>query len=107
MKPHVAKPLSVSKILVTDGMMTDDEKAFFAKIFAKLGLDETERQSVIELEDRDETEARIKARIKARSDDEKRDVVELLVDEAAPDGRRSPNELAEIKSLEPALGLTT
>ncbi len=103
MKPHVATPLSVSKILVTDGMMTDDEKAFLAKIFAKLGLDETERQSVIELEDRDETEARIEARI----NDEKRDVVELLVDVAAPDGRRSPNELAEIKSLEPALGLTT
>ncbi len=101
MKPHVAKALLVSKILVADGIMTDDEKAFLADVFTKLGLDETEKQRVIELEGWDEAEALIQA----WTDDEKREVVELLVDAAAADGRLSPNELAEIKSVEAALGL--
>lgn len=101
MKPNVAKALLVSKILVADGMMSDDEKAFLADIFARLALDEAERQSVTDLEGWDEAEALIKA----WTDDEKREVVALLVDAAAADGRLSQNELAEIKSVEIALGL--
>jgi tellurite resistance protein len=101
MKPNIAKALLVAKVLVADGTMSDDEKAFFTDIAARLGLDEGERQRAADLEGWDEAEAMIKA----WTDDEKREVVALLVDAAGADGRLSPHELAEIKSVELALGL--
>lgn len=101
MKPNVAKALLVAKILVADGVMSAEEKAFLADISSLLGLDEGERQRVADLEGWDEAEVMIKA----WTDDEKREVVALLVDAAAADSRLSPTELAEIKSVELALGL--
>jgi uncharacterized tellurite resistance protein B-like protein len=101
MTPNVAKCLVVSKVLVADGMMTDDERAFLKSMMDTLGLAPAERQAVIDLEGLDEAEAIVRE----LSADDRREVVALLIDAAAADGRLSPHELATAKKLTTALGL--
>jgi uncharacterized tellurite resistance protein B-like protein len=98
---NVAKCLLVSKVIVADGMVSDDERAFLAGLMTKLGLDDEERRGVIELEGWDEAEGIVAA----LSIDEKLELVELLVDAAAADGHLSATELAAIKRVEQALGI--
>src|SRR5262249_29881169 len=74
MNANVAKCLRISKVLVADGMMADDEKEFLSGMMNKLGLTDAEQKSVIELEKWDEAEPIVKA----LSDDEKQEIVELL-----------------------------
>ncbi|HEY5934944.1 MAG TPA: TerB family tellurite resistance protein [Kofleriaceae bacterium] len=101
MNPNVAKCLVVSSVLVADGMMTDDERAFLDELIAELGLSADERRSVIELEGVDEANALV-TRLPA---DERRAIVEQLVDAASADGKLSPHELAAIKKVSDALGV--
>jgi uncharacterized tellurite resistance protein B-like protein len=101
MNTKVAKCLLVSKVLVADGMMADGERAFLDGVMKKLGLDDRERRSVIDLEGWDEAEPIVKG----LSVDEKREIIEMMVDAASADGRLSGNELATIKKVEAALGL--
>jgi uncharacterized tellurite resistance protein B-like protein len=101
MTPNVAKCLLISKVLVADGMMDDDEHAFLDGLMTKLGLTAEERRSVIELENWDEAEPIVSA----MSLDDKLAVVELMVDAASADGHLSPTELATIKRVEQALGV--
>jgi uncharacterized tellurite resistance protein B-like protein len=101
MSPNMAKCLLVSKVLVADGMMTDDEHEFLAGLMHELGLSDDERRRVVELEGWDEAE-RI---VKALPVDEKRALVAKLVDAAGADGRLSPHELAAAKKVAAALGV--
>lgn len=101
MNANVAKCLLVSKVLVADGIMSDDEREFLSEMMTKLGLTDAERKRVIELENWDEAEPIVKA----LSADEKQDLIELLVDAASADGRLSPHELATVKRVSKALGL--
>lgn len=101
MNANVAKCLLVSKVLVADGMMSDDEREFLGDMMAKLGLTDAERKRVIDLEGWDEAEPIVNA----LSADEKQELVELLVDAASADGRLSPHELATVKRVSKALGL--
>lgn len=101
MTTNVAKCLLVSKVLVADGMVSDDERAFLDGVMTSLGLDDGERRGVIDLEGWDEAEG-IVAKL---PDDEKVELVELLVDAASADGHLSANELATIKRVEDALGI--
>lgn len=102
MNAKVAKCLLVSKVLVADGMMTDDERGFLETMMTALGLDDDERRGVIELEGWDEAEPLVRA----LSLDERQQLVEQLVDAASADGRLSANELATIKRVAAALGVT-
>ena len=97
----MAKCLLVSKVLVADGMVSDDEREFLSDMMTKLGLTEAERKRVIELEGWDEAEPIVKA----LSADEKQELIELLFDAASADGRLSPHELAAVKGVSKALGL--
>jgi uncharacterized tellurite resistance protein B-like protein len=97
----MAKCLLVSKVIVADGMVGDDERAFLATLMDKLGLDADEQRSVIELEGWDEAEGLVNE----LPLEEKLELVELLVDAASADGRLSPTELAAIKRVEAALGI--
>jgi tellurite resistance protein len=97
----MAKCLVVSKVLVADGIMTDDERAFLAEMMRRLGLTPEEQRRVIDLEGLDEAD-RIVAELSA---DERRDVVALLVDAASADGKLSPHELEAVKRVTAALGL--
>jgi uncharacterized tellurite resistance protein B-like protein len=101
MNTNVAKCLLVSKVLVADGMMSDSEKEFLANMMTKLGLTDDERRRVIDLEGWDEAEPIIDK----LSEDEKRNIVALLVDAASADGRLSPHELATVKRVSKALNL--
>ncbi|HSD89728.1 MAG TPA: TerB family tellurite resistance protein [Kofleriaceae bacterium] len=101
MNANVAKCLLVSKVLVADGMMSDDEKQFLGNMMQKLGLTPEEQRRVIDLEDWDAAEPIVKA----LSEDERRGIVELLVDAASADGRLSPHEMATVQRVSKALGL--
>jgi len=98
---NMAKCLVVSKVLVADGIMTEDERGFLAAMMDRLELTPDEQRSVIELEGLDEAD-RV---VGALSVDERRAIVELLVDAASADGRLSPHELAVVKRVTAALGL--
>jgi uncharacterized tellurite resistance protein B-like protein len=101
MNANVAKCLLVSKVLVADGMMTDEEREFLDGAMKTLGLTDDERRRVIELEGWDEAEPIVKG----LSADERRDIVEMLVDAASADGHLSGHELATVKRVTAALGL--
>ena len=101
MNANVAKCLLISKVLVADGMMSDDERSFLANMMTKLGLTEAEKTSVIELENWDQAEPIVSG----LSEDERREIIELLVDAASADGRLSPHEMATVKKVSAALRL--
>jgi len=101
MTSNVAKCLLVSKVLVADGMVDEDERSFLKDLMSQLGLTPEEKQSVIELEGWDEAEGIVNE----LPLEEKLALVELLVDAASADGHLSPKEMATIKHVEQALGL--
>ena len=101
MNANMAKCLVVSKVLVADGIMTDEERGFLAAMMSKLELTPDERRRVVDLDGLDEADGIVGA----LSVDERREIVELLVDAAAADGRLSPHELATVKRVTAALGL--
>lgn len=101
MNEKVAKCLLVSKVLVADGMMTEDERAFLESMMARLGLDADERRRVIELEGWDQAEPLLGS----LSLDQRRDLVSSLLDAASADGVLSAHELSTIKRAATELGL--
>ncbi|MEP6859287.1 MAG: TerB family tellurite resistance protein [Deltaproteobacteria bacterium] len=101
MTNNVAKCLLISKVLVADGMMGEDERVFLTDLMAQLGLSPEEKASVIELEGWDEAEGIVNA----LPLDDKLALIELLVDAASADGHLSPTEMATIKRVEQALGV--
>ncbi len=103
MQPNVAKCLLVSKVLIADGMMQDEERRFLDQIMTSLGLSEEERGSVVDLTGLDEAEHFVRALPQA----ERQALVELLVDAAGIDGKLSPHELAMVKRLGAALDLAS
>lgn len=101
MNANMAKCLVVSKVLVADGIMTDEERGFLAAMMSRLELTPDEQRRVVDLEGLDEADQIVGA----LSPDERRAVVELLVDAASADGRLSPHELAAVQRVTAALGL--
>lgn len=101
MTSNVAKCLLVSKVIVADGMVGDEEHAFLKDLMTQLGLTAEEKQSVIDLEGWDEAEGIVNE----LPLDDKLALVELLVDAASADGHLSPRELETIKRVELALGV--
>jgi uncharacterized tellurite resistance protein B-like protein len=101
MDPKVAKCLLVSKVLVADGIMTENERVFLDKVMRGLGLTDTERRSVLDLEGWDQAEP-VVAKLSAQ---ERRDLLGMLVDAASADGRLSPLEMQTVKRITVALGL--
>jgi len=101
MKLSVAKCLLVSKVLVADGIMTENERIFLEKFMRGLGLDDAERRGVLDLEGWDQAEP-VVAKL---STEEKRELLATLVDASSADGRLSPLELATVKRITAALGI--
>jgi uncharacterized tellurite resistance protein B-like protein len=99
--PSEAKCLVISKVLVADGMMTDEEREFLREIMQVQGLTEDERRRVIELEGMDEADVVVQA----LPEEERRDIVAMLIDASSADGKLSPHELETVKRLTTALGL--
>jgi uncharacterized tellurite resistance protein B-like protein len=101
MDPKVAKCLLVSKVLVADGIMTENERIFLDKMMRGFGFDEATRTRIQNLDDWDLAEPAV-AKL---STDEKREFVALLIDASSADGRLSPLEMATVKRITKALGL--
>jgi uncharacterized tellurite resistance protein B-like protein len=101
MNLKVAKCLLVSKVLVADGIMTENERIFLDKMMRRLGLDDEERRRVIDLEGWDEAEP-VVAKL---SLDEKREFVSMLIDASSADGRLSPLEMETVTRITSALGV--
>lgn len=101
MNLKVAKCLLVSKVLVADGIMTENERVFLDKMMRGLGLNDEERRRVLDLEGWDQAEP-VVAKL---TEDEKRELVSTLVDAASADGKLSPLELASVKRITAALGV--
>ena len=101
MDPKVAKCLLVAKVLVADGIMTENEREFLDKMMRGLGLDEKQRRGVVDLEGWDEAEP-VVAKL---STEEKRELLSTLVDASSADGRLSPLEMATVKRITAALGV--
>ncbi len=101
MDPKVAKCLLVSKVLVADGIMTENERVFLDKLMKRLELGDDERRRVLDLEGWDHAEPVVAA----LSEPEKRDLVSMLVDASSADGRLSPLELKVVQGITAALGL--
>ncbi|MBX3213361.1 MAG: hypothetical protein KF850_15095 [Labilithrix sp.] len=101
MEPKVAKCLLVSKVLVADGIMTENERIFLDQMMRGLGLDDGERRRVLDLEGWDQAEP-VVAKLSA---DEKREFLATLVDASSADGRLSPLEMATVKRITAALGV--
>lgn len=101
MNEKVAKCLLVSKVLVADGMMTDEERGFLDGMMANLGLDPGERRRVVELEGWGEAEGVLGA----LSLEARRDLIASLLDAASADGKLSAHELATIQRAATELGI--
>jgi len=102
MNAKVAKCLLVSKVLVADGIMTDDERGFLETMMTAFGLDDDERRRVIELEGWDAAERFVRE----LPLEQRQELIERMVDAASVDGRLSPHELAAIKQVASELGVT-
>ena len=103
MNEKVARCLLVSKVLVADGMMSDDERGFLDDMMTHLGLDADERRQVVELEGWDDAEPLVRG----LSIDQRLELITQLVDAAAADGRLSALELAAIQRVAAELGVAS
>jgi uncharacterized tellurite resistance protein B-like protein len=101
MTANVAKCLLVSKVLVADGIMSDDEHWFLSAMMDRFALTPEERASVTDLEGWDEAEPIVQA----LPVEERTELVAMLLDAAGADGRLSPAELAAVKKVAAALGM--
>lgn len=101
MELNVAKCLLVSKVLVADGIVTENERTFLDKMMRKLGLSDDERRGVLDLEGWDEAEP-VVAKL---TQDEKQEIVSMLIDASSADGNLGPLELQAVKKITAALGL--
>ena len=98
---RVAQCLLVSKVLVADGRMTDEEHAFLDDVMEHFGLSDDERRKVIDLEGWDEAEKIAQG----LSVEQKRELVSKLVDAASADGKLGPLEMQAVKEISRALGV--
>jgi uncharacterized tellurite resistance protein B-like protein len=102
MNEKVAKCLLIAKVLVADGIMTDDERGFLDAMMTAEGLDADERRRVTELDGWDDA-ARLVGELPI---EHRRALLAQLVDAASADGRLSTHELATIRQLAAELGVS-
>lgn len=101
MTPNVAKCLLVAKVLVADGMMQDEERAFLDTIMNSFALTENERKQVVDLDGLDEAHKFVLGLPK----EDRQQILEMLVDAASVDGKLSVYEMGVVKRLTTALQL--
>jgi len=101
MNERIAKCLLISKVLVADGIMTAEEKQFLKRSMDGFSLSPADQQKVIDLDGWDDAEP-IVAKL---SEDEKRQLVDELVNAALIDGQLGKQELEVVKHISKALGV--
>lgn len=101
MDTRVARCLLLSKVLIADGIMTENERNFLERAMEKMQLTDEERKSVIELEGWNDAEGALVA----LSLEKKQELVSDLMDAASADGRLSPLEAGMVQRISDALGI--
>ncbi|MCB9598560.1 MAG: TerB family tellurite resistance protein [Sandaracinaceae bacterium] len=91
----------VAKVLAADGIMTDDERDFLESAMASQGLTDDERTQVRNFDGWDEAEPIVAT----LSLDDKRELMDGLVQAVLADGKVSPHEMTTIEQLTAVLGL--
>ena len=101
MTPNLAKCLLVAKVLIADGMITEDEREFLNGLMTEFGLTDEERERVTALDGLDQATSFVQK----LPLEERQNIVERLMDAAGADGHLSPLELATVKKVSAALGV--
>lgn len=101
MREHEASCLLVAKVLAADGMMAAAEKDFLRSTMDSLGLGEDEQRRVLDLEGLDRAESVLRA----RPVEERRALLDRLLEAALADGRLSPHETEAVRAVTEALRL--
>lgn len=101
MDERLAQCLLVAHVLVADGMMSDEERAFLREVMDAAELDDEGRRRVSDLEGVDEAERLVAALPEER----RRELLDTLLSAVLADGRISPHERALIEKVTAALGL--
>ena len=101
MNEKTARCLLLSKVLIADGIMTENERIFLDRAMNKMGLSAEERRGVIELEGWNDAEATLSS----LPQEAKEELLSQLVDAASADGHLSPLEAGMVKRIGQALGL--
>ena len=96
-----ARCLLLSKVLIADGIMTENERIFLDRAMTKMGLTDAERRAVIDLEGWNDAEAALTG----LPMEDKQELIGELVDAASADGHLSPLENEMVKRITQALGL--
>lgn len=91
----------IASVLAADGMMTDDERSLLEAAMSRLGLDEDERDRVKHFEGTGDAIATLKS----LAEDERRAIMDDLIDAALADGNLSPRETEKVKEIAAQLGL--
>jgi uncharacterized tellurite resistance protein B-like protein len=98
---RTASCLLIARVLVADGIMTDDERAVLREAMDRFGLEPDERRIVSELDGIEEAEA-VVGRLPEAA---RRALADQLVEAALADGRLSPHETALVAQISRAIGL--
>ena len=101
MEQRVAHCHLIASVLAADLVMSDSERAFLDRTMTKMGLTEDERDQVMHYEGADGAEATMRA----LPEDDRRRLVDDLVQAALVDGKLRPEETAIVKKITLALGL--
>ncbi|HEX7664080.1 MAG TPA: TerB family tellurite resistance protein [Polyangiaceae bacterium] len=101
MNERTARCLLLSKVLVADGMMTENERSFLDRAMTKWELSDDEKRKVVDLEGWDAAEQFLTA----LDEEKKQELVSELLDAASADGRLSPLESGMVKKITAAIGL--
>ena len=91
----------IAKVLAADGIMTDEERELLETAMETLSLSEEERARVRSFEGWDEAEPVVAA----MSEDDKRALMDELVQAVLADVKVSPHEMEAVERLSVALGL--
>ncbi len=101
MNERTARCMLFAKVLSADGVLTDNERDFLETAMRAFGLDEIERHQVRTMEGWEHAEPIVAG----LSMDEKRALMDGLVQAVLADGKVSPHEMETIEKLSAALGL--
>ncbi len=101
MEKRVAHCHLLAKLLASDMIMTDEERAFLDRTMDRLDLTEEERDRVLHFEDAEGAEATMRALPEA----DRQAVLDDLVGAALADGQLTPAETALVKKIAESLGL--
>jgi uncharacterized tellurite resistance protein B-like protein len=101
MEKRVAHCHLLAKLLASDMIMTDEERAFLDRAMTRLELTEEERDRVQHFEDSEEAEATMRS----LPESDRQALLDDLVEAALADGQLTSAEMALVKRIADSLGL--